>query len=522
MGGSANLLASIDTTGGVNVINLKNDILKKFAIKDFTFCPNGDIALLTEPTDVVAYLSFPTNIGSYIFKINPQNSVINLARKFLDDPYSEPFRPVNIDVHNNDNLYLSAYLNYSSNPENLQSFVSLHDGSKIVDSIKIENTGRLAIFKMTWDKFKWYKKSEGLKFEASIFTPSVFSINNKIILIGRPFFSNSNESLRGSFYWDNKLIMPDMNSAKTYFFSMDSSGTIEKYKSIADFELRSAKKKENGSLPITGFNLKATNIDTISVGFQGGADALGFTIDSTFKTTKSFRLASPYFEYMFDVDIFQDSIASFAYTAQTPPTLYANRGNALVSDFEANAYLGSTIITKQVVLPLQLITFNAIRKDNIVSLDWTVALNEAGVKYIVQRSQNGSTFKNIDIKNSINSSSAVIYRSADNLNEYGKYYYRLQILSMDGKITYSKIVQIIYPPKQSAFYYDNNSQQLYILRANNEAYHWRIFDASGKTILTGQKTTGNKFISLSYQPKGQYIVRTFDENLMSQAYKLIK
>lgn len=522
MGGNVNLLAAIDTSGNINVINLKNDTLNKFAIRDFTFCPNGDIALLSEPTNVVAYPSFPKTDGSYIFKINAETSVIIAVRKLIDDPYSEPFRPVNIDVDINDNLYLSAYLNYSENPDDLQSFVSLYDGNKIVDSIKTDNTGRLSVFKMTLDKFKWYKKSDGLKFEASMFTPSVFSVNNKIILTGRPSFLNSNDTLKGSFYWDNQLIMSDMSSAKTYFFSIDSSGAVEKFTSIGDFEMRSAKKKADGTIIISGFNLKPTSIDTISIGFQGGSDAVGFTIDSSFKTTKSFRLATPYNEYMYDMDIFQDSLVSFAYTAQTPPSLYANRPVVLASDYDANAFLGSAVITRQAVLPLKLLSFNAIRKDNIVNINWTIVSNEEDVKYVVQRSLNTSAFKNIDAKNSVNSSSAVIYRTFDNLNSYGKYYYRLQIISKDGKTSYSKIVQVIYPPKQSSFYYDNSSYQLHVLRTDAKAYQWAIFDAAGKTILTGQKTTGNKSIDLSNQPKGQYIIRTLDENSINQTYKFIK
>jgi len=522
MGGNVNLLAAIDTSGNISVINLKNDILNKFTIRDFTFCQNSDIALLTEPSNLVAYSSFPANNGSYIFRLNPVTNVINSARKFIDDPYSEPFHIVNFDIDNNDNLYLSAYLNYSENPDDLRSFVSLHDGNKIVDSIKIENSGRLAIFKMNWNKFNWYKKSDGLKFEASLFTSSVFSINNKVILTGRPSFSNSNDTLKGSFYWDNQLIMSDMNSAKTYFFSMDSSGAIEKYKSISNFEMRSAKKKANGSIIITGSNLKATTIDTISVGFQGGTDAIGFIIDSTFKAIKTYRLATPYYESMSDMDIFQDSLVSFAYMAQTTPSLYANRPVVLASDYDANAYLGSTVIAKEVVLPIQLISFNAIRKDNIVDLDWTTLFNEEGGKYIVQRSHNGTAFKDIYIKNSANSSSAVIYRTTDNLNEYGKYYYRLKIVSKDEKISYSKIVTIIYPSKQNIFYFDNNSQQLYILRSDSQNYEWKLFDASGKMIMRGQKTVGNTSVSLSMQPRGQYIIRTIDENGVDQTYKFIK
>lgn len=516
------LLADIDSSGNINVINLENETVNKTNITAFTTCSNGDIVLLTERTNFAASPSFPDNNGFYLFRINPETKAVIVQRKFTDDPYSESFRPVNIDVDNDDIIYLSAYLKYSSNSDIKQSFLSMHDGKKVIDSIQIENTGRFAIFKMSWDKFKWYKKSDGLSFEVSPFIPSTFVINNNVIFIGHPSIYNIDDTASGNFYWDNKLIVPDMNKSETYLFRMNSSGVIEEYKSIANFGFNYAKKKANESIIISGFNLKPTTIDTISVGFQGGYDALSFIIDSSFKATKTYRLATSYYESMLDVDIFQDSIVSFAYMAQTTPSLYANRPVVLASDYDANAFLGSTVIAQEVVLPIQLISFNAIRKDNIVDLDWTTLSNEEGAKYIVQRSHNGTAFKDIHIKNSVNSSPAVIYRTTDNLNEYGKYYYRLKIISKDGKISYSKIVTIIYPSKQNIVYFDNNSQQLHIVRYNSQLYEWKLFDASGKMIMRGQKTVGNTVVNLSMQPRGQYIIRTVDENGVDQPYKFIK
>jgi hypothetical protein len=428
-------------------------------------------------------------------------------------------------------LYLSFHFNASGSEQDKQQVLSLYDSNNSIDTVHYEQNvsgislGGLGVLKMNWNKFNWYKRTDGNNgFSLDGSYPAVFLLNNQITFMGNPinnsFFGDTSSH---PFYWDRQLVIPDMHFSKTYFFRTDTSGNISMNKTIKDFNIRYAKKRTDGSLLISGSNSNVTSIDTTSIGFDGGhTDATGFVIDSGFNTTRSFRLASPYVEYMSDVDVYKDSLVSIAYMAQTTTSFYSNRTKALATDNSINAYLSARIIGKSTVLGIQLVSFYATHNEENVSLNWTSMSDEEGERFVVQRSHNGLYFKDIEVRASINGPSLTTYNSRDKLNDYGNYYYRLKIISADGKISYSKIAQILYPPKSSSFYYDATSRRLYILRTNNNAFTWRIIDISGRTVLSGPKVAGSKTVDVSRQSKGEYIVHTADEKGVIQTYKLIR
>ena len=283
-----------------------------------------------------------------------------------------------------------------------------------------------------------------------------------------------------------------------------------------------------------GTTNRATTFDTLSMGFDGATDAVSAATDTGLAVKRAFRFASPYAETMLDMDIFNDSLVSFAYTAQVEPTLKDNKsnraissmmevgGDVLASDYSEDAFVGSLVLKTNVVLPVKLLTFDARRNENVVSVSWKVQSDETG-QFILQRAVNGLAFINIELKNSLVNSSAVVYNTFDKLKDYGQYAYRLQLVSIDGKITYSNVVSIVYIARKASFYYDISGQQLHIVRSVNSMYHYKILDASGKVIATGQKTNGNEVISLLNQPKGLYIIQIEEqEDGTMQSFKFIK
>ena len=57
--------------------------------------------------------------------------------------------------------------------------------------------------------------------------------------------------------------------------------------------------------------------------------------------SKVFRVASPFSEYVLDMDIYQDSLVAIAYNAQTNPQIYTSRITVKTEDLEADAYVGT-------------------------------------------------------------------------------------------------------------------------------------------------------------------------------------
>lgn len=109
-------------------------------------------------------------------------------------------------------------------------------------------------------------------------------------------------------------------------------------------------------------------------------------------------------------------------------------------------------LSSPVVLPLRLISFNAVAASNQEKyqalLSWQ-SKNEVNLKnYQVERSKDGEHFSMIgglDAKNSSNST----YRITDEHPNEGINYYRLAIQENNGTISYSKVEIVVFEPKKS-------------------------------------------------------------------------
>lgn len=538
MNASSSVLASVDTSGNITVINLENDQYKLAPLSDFNFFTNGDIGLLTSTVynGSVTFGAFPPGAGSYVLRINKGANTIAAAKKII---VAADFYFDHIEIGNDDRICLSARLNGAGSVQNQFATLRIHNGTAFMDSVVVENNvvgqdlGGLGILSMTWNKLNWYKRTSGLNgFGLSGDFCRTFIMSDKILFTGN---AASFKNERSAFYWDKQLVIPAMDFDKNYLFRLDTSGNMEMYKSVAGFSANAAKRRDNGTLILTGTVIDATSVDTFTVGYDGGVtDAVGIIYDSTLLARGVFRLATPYYERMQDMDIYKDSLVSFAYAAQTEPALkdykFARLSNdiatgkqsgIIVTDYTEDAFLSSQVLKPNIALPLQLLSFNARLDNNTVSIDWKMA-SEDIKQCIVERSYNGDAFKNIDIKNTFNNASMVTYKTLDELKDYGQYYYRLKMISVDGSISYSTIIRVLYTAKKGSVYYDNNSRQLHILQSTNISYLYTIFDAGGKTILAAKRTTGSKIINFSTRPNGMYIIQITEEGTTSQSYKFIK
>lgn len=95
------------------------------------------------------------------------------------------------------------------------------------------------------------------------------------------------------------------------------------------------------------------------------------------------------------------------------------------------------------LLPVNLISFQGVKNNAQVQLDWKT-LNETNVlRFEIQRSANGTTFEALGTTNAVSNNQAVnsySYTDIQPLN--GVNYYRLRIVDNDGKFTYSKVLLI--------------------------------------------------------------------------------
>lgn len=101
----------------------------------------------------------------------------------------------------------------------------------------------------------------------------------------------------------------------------------------------------------------------------------------------------------------------------------------------------SIVFRQMATLPVALTSVDAVLQNKQVLVDWKTE-NETDIKqYEVQKSNDGNNFETTYITSSLNISSAN-YKWTDSQLSAGTHYYRIKMVSKDGKISYSEIVKI--------------------------------------------------------------------------------
>ena len=104
--------------------------------------------------------------------------------------------------------------------------------------------------------------------------------------------------------------------------------------------------------------------------------------------------------------------------------------------------MARTFITSLLALPSQLLSFEAVKQNGIVLLQWRVT-NEMNVKdYQVERSADGKDYIPIGKVAAVNKNNITSYSFNDNASFPGVNYYRLKVVDRDGKSSYSYIVLV--------------------------------------------------------------------------------
>ncbi len=101
-------------------------------------------------------------------------------------------------------------------------------------------------------------------------------------------------------------------------------------------------------------------------------------------------------------------------------------------------------------LPVKLIYFAGVKKQNEVMLNWTTAQEINSAAFTIERSFDKNKWEKIGVvKAAGNSKQLKNYHFTDLVNAKGNLYYRLRMTDLDGKFEYSKVV-IINPDKDNA------------------------------------------------------------------------
>ncbi|MEI9942684.1 MAG: T9SS type A sorting domain-containing protein [Chitinophagaceae bacterium] len=178
------------------------------------------------------------------------------------------------------------------------------------------------------------------------------------------------------------------------------------------------------------------------------------------------------------------------------------------------------VMGTNMVLPLTLIDFSGVYFQEKAILHWSTQDEYNFEKFEIERSINGINFNSIAIKNAVGVNATITqYEFADDLTNItsGIIYYRLRMIDIDGKATYSNII-----PIKNGRQVDNeimfipnpirNSAQLMINSGSNDNVELRIISLSGAIMMSQRNKLypGNNSITvdgLSKLASGSYFLQ---------------
>lgn len=170
-------------------------------------------------------------------------------------------------------------------------------------------------------------------------------------------------------------------------------------------------------------------------------------------------------------------------------------------------------------LPVNLTKFTAMPIGEAVLLRWVVNMEKELSQYEVERSEDGSRFQKIG---AVKAESLENYQFSDNEPMTGRSFYRLRMLDLDGKQTFSKIVEVnmgdygmiaAYPnPASSQINLSMPPQWL------EEGVQLMMTDASGRVVLN-KFVEGSSEIGLDTRElsEGVYLLKAVCNGFKTQA-----
>jgi Secretion system C-terminal sorting domain len=193
-----------------------------------------------------------------------------------------------------------------------------------------------------------------------------------------------------------------------------------------------------------------------------------------------------------------------------------------IMDNYANVDDAFLCVTTGCILATKLSTFTATASKCAAKLSWA-ATTEGDLKnYEIQSSEDGNIFKTIN---------TVAPKTAESINNYsfsaaansGKLFYRLKMINVDGKYTYSDIVPLTVNCEEGTvkIYPNPTSDFLQVNINKNKTSTVVVLNTAGKTVLSATLQADYNNINLKAMPAGLYVVKVVNE-LGVQNFKITK
>jgi hypothetical protein len=168
----------------------------------------------------------------------------------------------------------------------------------------------------------------------------------------------------------------------------------------------------------------------------------------------------------------------------------------------------------KVILPVKLLSFDAIKESNVTQLKWSTTEETNSDYFEIQRSQNGKSWMSIGSEKSTGESNALKnYSFTDKAPLNGENLYRLKMIDKDLTFAYSRIAAVTFEGlvnksgNELLSVYPNPASDMIFLKSfdSKNIENVAIVDMTGRTVYRS-KSIGNEGINISNLSSGLYIL----------------
>jgi len=174
---------------------------------------------------------------------------------------------------------------------------------------------------------------------------------------------------------------------------------------------------------------------------------------------------------------------------------------------------GEVVPTASEVLPIELLSFKAKLKNNVVELNWQTATETNNDYFEIERSNDANNWKSIDtVKGAGTSLTLLNYLLVDENPLSGTSYYRLKQVDFDQKFSYSNIAVVNFEGIKIVDLFPNPSEGNFNLLINSSieaSIDLTIYNAIGQMIKTQamQITKGANTLHAQFEASnGKYLI----------------
>ncbi len=205
------------------------------------------------------------------------------------------------------------------------------------------------------------------------------------------------------------------------------------------------------------------------------------------------------------------AVASFGSGYLKSVTIVYSAGSSSPNN-PSSQVIGIGGIVFENVLPIDLISFKAEKKNNTTDLKWQTENQEGFSHFELERSANGTddfaSIANIPATTATSGNYSYVDANAARLSQ--KAYYRLKMVDQDGQFKYSAVVVVSFDNAASIMVAPNllNAGEMIsvnIAGNNQSKFDVKLFDMSGK-MISQQAGNSRMQITTSGLRKGMYIV----------------